>query len=227
MLNTGYSDRADVPADLRSSAEQLRDFMVSVGLDQADVIASSYGGTMAMALAAIAPQRVRELILVSPCHCASENYRWQVTVFSTAIGGLAAPLMQYAPDTVDGWFIKRMYGDPQRMLPGTVEEYAKPIRNPQTIRWLVEVMRSWKQDFVELKRLMPALRDRHVFLLWGTKDRVVPISTSPALRRELPNSEMTVIETAGHLPYEELPEEFNKIILARLLGRSVPPVARR
>src|SRR5438445_4750330 len=58
LLNTGYSERVELSGDLRSSAGEVLDFMDAVGIVQANVMGSSYGGTIAMALAAIAPERI-------------------------------------------------------------------------------------------------------------------------------------------------------------------------
>jgi pimeloyl-ACP methyl ester carboxylesterase len=33
------------------------------------------------------------------------------------------------------------------------------------------------------------------------------------LRSELPNAELNWIEGAGHLPFEETPEKFNRVVL--------------
>jgi pimeloyl-ACP methyl ester carboxylesterase len=53
-------------------------------------------------------------------------------------------------------------------------------------------------------------------LIWGDKDPVVPLATAKELMRELPSATLSVINSAGHLPYEELPQEFNKTLLGIL-----------
>src|SRR5207302_10681227 len=46
LLNTGYSDRVELPGDLNHTATLMSEFMDSLGVGQADVIGSSYGGTI-------------------------------------------------------------------------------------------------------------------------------------------------------------------------------------
>src|SRR5947209_2041529 len=50
LLNTGYSDRVTTGATLSDLADQVSDFMASVGIAQADLLGSSHGGSVAMLL---------------------------------------------------------------------------------------------------------------------------------------------------------------------------------
>lgn len=218
LLNAGYSDRADIPADLHSSTLQILDFMDAVGIAQADMLGSSYGGTLVMAVAAIAPQRVRSLIPVAPAHCGSEHGRWQVSLFSSAIGLWLSRIVRFAPPILHGFFIKRMYGDSSRVLPGTVEEYARAIEIHGTTIAAAKVMIQWKSNFEYFCSVMPKLAEIRIHLVWGDKDPVVPLATANELLREIPSATMSVIHSAGHLPYEELPEQFNRMLLAILRG---------
>src|SRR5438128_1336740 len=213
LLNTGYSDRADLPADLQSAAKQILEFMDAAGIASAHIIGSSYGGTLALALAAIAPERVKTLVPVGPAHCGSEHGRWQVTLFSSGVGLWLSRFVRLAPPLLHGFFIKRMYGDSSRALPGTVAEYARAIEIDGTTLAAAKVMKSWKANFEELCGLMPKLANQKALLVWGDKDPVVPFETAKELMKEMPRAELAVIPTAGHLPYEELPEQFNKIVI--------------
>ncbi|MCU1311904.1 MAG: alpha/beta hydrolase fold protein [Candidatus Angelobacter sp.] len=217
LLNVGYSDRCNVDPSLQATAAEVVDFMDAVGLSAADVIGTSYGGTVAMMLAAIAPSRVQRLILVAPAHCGSEGVRWQSRLFSTRTGAIIAQSLYLAPAVIHGYFIKRMYAVPSRALPGTVKEYAAAIRIPGTITPLVKLMCCWNQNFKALAEAMPKIADTPVLIIWGDKDVVVPVTTMNELVAHFQNPSTAIIKTAGHLPYEELPEEFNLAVLDFLL----------
>ncbi|MCU1307010.1 MAG: Alpha/beta hydrolase [Acidobacteriaceae bacterium] len=217
LLNVGYSDRCDVNPGLQATATQVLDFMDAVGLSAADVIGTSYGGTVAMMLAAIAPARVPRLILVAPAHCGSEGNRWQSHFFSSRAGALCAQFLYFAPAVVHAFFISRMYGSPARALPGTIEGYSSALRVAGTISPKVDLMRSWKINFEELAEAMPKIADTPTLIIWGDKDVIVPVSTMNELAAHFQNPSTAIIKTAGHLPYEELPEEFNRAVLDFLL----------
>jgi pimeloyl-ACP methyl ester carboxylesterase len=50
-------------------------------------------------------------------------------------------------------------------------------------------------------------------LIWGTLDGAVDPGSSRALMRVLPQCDRALIEGAGHLPFEETPDEFNRLAL--------------
>src|SRR5207244_1216246 len=106
-----------------------------------------------------------------------------------------------------------------RALPGTVAEYARAIDIRGTTLAAAKVMKSWNTNFEELGKLMPELTNSKPLLIWGDKDLVVPLRTAKELIREIPSARLVVIPSAGHLPYEELPDVFNRIILDFLLNR--------
>jgi 2-hydroxy-6-oxonona-2,4-dienedioate hydrolase len=53
-------------------------------------------------------------------------------------------------------------------------------------------------------------------LVWGDKDKMVPINYSKDFIDEIPKSELVVIKNCGHTPYVEKPIMFNKIVLKHL-----------
>ena len=65
----------------------------------------------------------------------------------------------------------------------------------------------------ELRRAMPKAAEVPTLVLWGSKDRVVDIGSADKIATIFRISEKRVIEGAGHLPYEEVPEEFCEPVL--------------
>ena len=216
LLNTGYSERTNVDATLMGVAQQVLEFMDAVGIAKAGLLGSSHGGSVAMAVAARAPQRVSLLILVSPTNPWSETGRMRVSLFSTRVGYSLAPLIRFMPRAVTHLFLKRMYHDRARILPGTVREYHKPMKTPGTMEYLAQVVKSWRKDFADLKIALQTLGDIPMLLLWGTHDPVVSLSSARKMLEHLPNAEFITLNT-GHLPYEELPQEFNRAVIDFLL----------
>jgi pimeloyl-ACP methyl ester carboxylesterase len=50
-------------------------------------------------------------------------------------------------------------------------------------------------------------------IVWGERDRVVPLSHGRRLRQLLPNSKLAIVESAGHIPHEEFPDQVNELLL--------------
>ena len=54
-------------------------------------------------------------------------------------------------------------------------------------------------------------------LLWGSRDSAVYPRRSHQLQRHLKNSALVMFPGAGHMPYEEVPDEFNRVLCDFLL----------
>jgi pimeloyl-ACP methyl ester carboxylesterase len=58
--------------------------------------------------------------------------------------------------------------------------------------------------------------------VWGERDAAVYASSAEPLRQHLPNSKLVRYPGVGHLPYEEVPEEFNRTVLDFLTDQLTP-----
>jgi pimeloyl-ACP methyl ester carboxylesterase len=213
LPGVGFSDRPKgMDCSLRGLAQFLQRFMDAAGVGTVDVLGTSHGGAVAMLLASEAPQRVRRQVLVAPVNPWSEHGRWQARAFSSAWGGLLLrcvwPYVRLRKKDV----LARMYGDPSQVLPGTVEGYSAPFAIPGTLDYLRRVMRGWQPDVKELGAVLARIAHIRTLLVWGSRDPVVPLASASELRKQFEYAELEVIEGAGHLPYEEAPEEFNRVV---------------
>ena len=55
-------------------------------------------------------------------------------------------------------------------------------------------------------------------VIWGSRDRVVPLEHGSLLARLIPIARLAVIRGAGHMPFYQKPHHFNRLVLA-FLGR--------
>ena len=214
----GYSERsAVIDTDLAVRAEHMLRFMDAMGMEQASVLGTSFGGALATMLAArceqVSPGRIRRLILVDPVNPWSAHGT-QITRFgSTALGAIALrggfPVIRALHNT----FVRRLYGDPHRVSPGTYEGYQAPLAHPDTFRYIISVVRSWRANIEKLDAAYDKLRKMRTLLIWGDRDRAVLPGSAKELQKRLPNSELVMLQGVGHLPYEEVPDQFNEIVL--------------
>ena len=79
-----------------------------------DLVGSSYGGATALMLAALAPSRVRRLVLVSPANPWSGNRTGQIGS-ATKLGWwqLCSPRLARPMRPLHDYFLRRMWGDPR------------------------------------------------------------------------------------------------------------------
>ncbi len=212
LFNAGWSDRVEQDGRLETSARSALAFMDAVGITRAHVVGSSHGGTVAMLAAALAPERFEKVVLLAPANPWSEKRRWQARVFATWWGRLAGYFVPYATPVVHGYFLTRLYADRSRVLPGTVAGYNAPLKVPGTVRFLLAVMRCWREEYELLPARLAPLRDKELILIWGGSDTVVRLSHGREMAREFPQAKFLLIPNVGHLPYEESPEIFNAML---------------
>ena len=195
-----------------AQAEHLRGFLGELGLGQVDLVGSSWGGGIAQFFAAANPQLVRSLVLVSPVNPWSELGLGRVRFFGGRLGATLLRAGMPFSRPLHFWGLKRMYGDPQRIPEGTLEGYSLLFSRRGLAGNVVRILRAWERDLDAL-RTVPKNIQAPTLLIWGSRDTAVDPCSAEVLRQKLPHCELAIIEGAGHVPFEETPEEFNRIML--------------
>jgi 4,5:9,10-diseco-3-hydroxy-5,9,17-trioxoandrosta-1(10),2-diene-4-oate hydrolase len=59
------------------------------------------------------------------------------------------------------------------------------------------------------------LRDLDIplFIVWGEKDGILPVSHALDASAKLPNAKLHIMRDCGHWPHMESPEEFNEVVI--------------
>lgn len=220
LLGAGYSDRpGNLDCSLQATARRLLHFLDELHISGFDLLGTSHGGAVAIVLAAVAGKRVRSLILADPVNPWSSHGRLITKILGSAAGSaLTLRLGPYMART-HNFFLRRLYGDTRRIAPGTLEGYSAAIAVPGTFEYLAHIMRCWRADLDHLHEIFPAIRQIPTLLIWGSLDRAVFPESAEELRQKFDHCGLVIFEGVGHLPYEEVPDDFNRVVL-RFLEQS-------
>jgi pimeloyl-ACP methyl ester carboxylesterase len=219
----GYSERLSCDdCTLTSDAERVLRFMELLGIENADIVGSSRGGGLSIILAAIAARtdqlhRIRRLVLVSPINPWSSHGKVLTRLLATTLGGLYVVHVQPRLRIIAKRYFKALYGDPARVAPGTFEGYTAGLDPAGSFEHLLKILRSWHDDLEAIHRALADISGIPTLILWGSRDRAVYPSSIHQLQRQLKNSALVIFPGAGHMPYEEVPEEFNRVLCDFLL----------
>jgi pimeloyl-ACP methyl ester carboxylesterase len=214
MQGAGFSDRPPNPnCTFRGHAERLLRFLDGVGVESCDLLGTSHGGAIAMMAAAIAPDRVRSLILVAPVNPWSAHGRRLAPFLSSAPISWLLLRLEPCLGVVHDELLRRLYGDPQRIRPGTRAGYAAALEIPGTLNYGLGVVKSWNRDLADLEAALPRIANIPTLLLWGSNDTAVSPDSAERLRHEFKHCRLEMFSGVGHLPYEEVPERFNASVI--------------
>ena len=198
-------------------------------IDAAAVVGNSMGGFVGAELAIRFPQRVERLCLVSAAGLSIEHMRSDpVLALLRRTENLVA---FYA-----GWFASRSdlvarRARLRRMLVGLVAH--RPERLPGPL--IAEQIRgSGKPGFVDALDALTSypIRDRlddiacPTLIVWGDKDRLVPVRDASEFERLITDSRKLVYADTGHVAMLERPARFNADLRAFLEeepGQQAPP----
>jgi pimeloyl-ACP methyl ester carboxylesterase len=221
LLGTGFSDRRPgMDCSFKASGQRLLQFMDKACLESCDLLGTSHGGAVSMMAAALAPERIRRLILVDPVNPWSAHGK-RLTVFLS--NPLIAPLfVHFTPHvrSLQAYYYRRMFGDRSRIPPDSIEGYRKPMRIPGSYQYALAVTRTWNRDLGELESMLPRIAHLPILLMWGSLDTAVDPASAVQLQQRFKNCRLVIFEGVGHLPYEEIPQEFNRALIEYLSSNS-------
>jgi len=219
LPGAGFSDRPIKPdSSLHALGQHLLHFMDAAGLASCDLLGTSHGGAVAMMAAASAPSRFPRLILVDPVNPWSARGKFLSVVLSNPVVApvfaLATPRLRF----VQEHYLRRLYGDTSRIRPGTLEGYNQPMLRAGAFEHPIDILRSWNRDLEELESVLPRIADIPTLLIWGNRDAAVDPASAARLKAQFRQCELVMLEGVGHLPYEEVPDEFNRVVI-QFLGQ--------
>jgi pimeloyl-ACP methyl ester carboxylesterase len=202
---------------MEAQAFRLSAMLEKLGLESVDLIGSSWGAAVAMLLAARS-NRVRSMVLAAPVNPWSSFGAERIRFFNGRLGGTLLRMALPVSRPVHLTALQRMYGDARRIPPGTLEGYSSRLLRRGRVHNILNTLRGWEKDIAALRTAIPQVKAQ-TLLIWGTRDGAVDLRSATPLMQALPKCELALMEGAGHLPFEEMPEEFNRLALD-FMGRT-------
>lgn len=179
-----------------------RDLITGAGLERCDLMGVSVGGALAADVAAVWPELVDRLVLVSPLGLFDEN-------------DPSTDLFAQRPDQLP----QLLCNDPKRYVAHTATpEGAEPVE------WMVGTTRAreaaarllWPLGDTGLASRLHRIK-HDTLLVWGAGDRIVPASYRTRFASGISgNTRVEVIEGAGHLVDLDAPAAFARRVDAFL-----------
>ena len=208
----GYSERSVATGlSMTDQAAMLAALLDRLGIDHATVVGHSMGGGVVQRFACAYPQRVDALVLASSINLAHHIPRFR------APRALLRPVLPVLAGFAASRLLNTSVYDSASITPEVREEYLRPARIKGSMDGLLKMMRDRAHDRpVDISQIRVP-----VMLLWGAHDRVVPLKVAHEIRDQIPHARLVVIERAGHLLFDEQPEEVTRALLD-FISEAVP-----
>jgi pimeloyl-ACP methyl ester carboxylesterase len=197
----GYRSNTRPPGTMAQNAQWLLDELDAAGVADVVLVGHSYGGGVALAVADLAPDRIRGLVLVAsvgPGCLDPVDAMLAAPVLGPTLALLAWSL---APRLARARLSRIERGGQRRLGPDehlNLQVWAD-ARHDHGALW-----RTFLFEQRELGREMAALDSRlpHItapsIVLSDPTDKIVPITTARILSRQLPRARLDLVEHTGH-----------------------------
>jgi pimeloyl-ACP methyl ester carboxylesterase len=219
MPGFGYSEKPRGYASARHEAAFVDRFLATVGVERATIVGHSMGGATALWLAAEHPARVERLIVVDAAEIGEA-----ATVFRLVGVPILGELLLRCVATPGAMraLMSGAYLQKQVLTFELARQYARFAWTPGARRALIEHARSYDEDRAALLPKLGTIR-APALIVWGEADPWFPVAVGCTLANLLPSAQLTVIDTAGHLPQEEQPTKFANAVIPWLTAASRRP----
>ena len=167
-----------------------------LGIERANFVGHSFGGRVAIKLAALHPERVARLVLADAAGIRPQRdwrYHLRVRAFKTM---RALAQARYTPQSLREWAGAQVaqQGSPDyKAASGTVRGSFVRVVNE------------------DLREYLPRIQ-APTLLIWGDRDEDTPLADAQLMERLIPDAGLVVFEGAGHYAYLEQSGRFCVIV---------------
>ena len=212
MLGFGFTERPVPPmvCDTDRWVAHLVGLLDALGLEKVSLVGNSFGGGIALRLAARHPDRVERLVLMGAVGVpfpitAGLDAVWGYEPSFEAMRGLLDVFAHDRALVTDELAQVRYEASVQ---PGFQESFSALFPAPRQ-RW-VDAMATPDDEIAALPH--------DVLLVHGRDDRVIPLATSQRMLELIPRSQLHVVGRCGHWTQIEHAADFNRLVTDFLAG---------
>lgn len=197
----------------RAIASALHGWLSKKGVRRATIFGHSFGGLVALQLAAQFPDAVERVVVASTPALGLDPAAKKMLLMPGAEDGAALigrlPLWRPLVKSYVQW----LFGDPKKLTDRQVEGYFQSLQNPGSWPGMLEAARSVADYQLPKQALIDAKIP--VEVLWGERDRLVSLIEGERLAVAL-DAGFTVLPGVGHC----VPEEHPEAVVAALRGKT-------
>jgi pimeloyl-ACP methyl ester carboxylesterase len=217
LLGHGQSAKPRGDYSMGAFASGIRDLVLSLGLGPVTLVGHSLGGGVAMQFSYQYPERVERLALVSSGGLGRE-VSGLLRAATLPGSELVLPVLAGRHVLNAGRAVGRVLAKARLPLGNDVIEMARghaSLGDSQSRTAFVHTLRAsvdpGGQRVQALDRLYLAA-ELPVLILWGARDRIIPVEHGRRAHELIPGSRFELFERAGHFPHLDEPDRFVRTV---------------
>jgi pimeloyl-ACP methyl ester carboxylesterase len=217
LLGHGESDKPRADYSIGAFANGMRDLLTVLDIDTVTVVGHSFGGGVAMQFAYQFPERTERLVLVGSGglgpDVSAAIKAITFTGFHQVMELLTLPGVRHVGTTglkalsLTGLDQFRDYDEV-----AAIYDSFRDRRARAAIRHVVRAVVDWQGQIVTMADRAYLTEAMPMCVVWGEKDRVIPVSHAARAAELAPGAQVEVIPNAGHFPHKDHPERFVRIL---------------
>lgn len=228
LLGFGNSEKPPSYYGASVWVEQVFDFWQTFIGQPIIMVGNSLGALVALMATHLHPEMSKGLVTISLPDLTELEELVPVPVrpikrsLEATVGGLLSrPLFYFIrrPQTIKFVLENFAYSDRTRVDEELVQIIAQPAQDPQAAQAFYYLNISMNQDDASSSNSLPTNKEAiaqlqvPMLILWGTSDRIIPISLGKKLVKYSPLAQLVELPNLGHCPQDEVPSLVNKQIL--------------
>ena len=178
----------------------LDSFLQKLAIDSCYIAGNSLGGRISWEYVLAHPGVVKKMILIDAAGFPNDKIP---PAFRLAQNPLAKYIVRYigARSLVEKSLLE-VYADDAKVTDALVDRYYElALREGNRDAFIARANTHFADNVSEIRNI-----EVPVLVLWGAQDSWTPVDDAYRFQEALPNSELVILEDAGHIPMEEMPE---------------------
>lgn len=198
----GQSDKPQIDYTPDFFRQVTLGLLESLSLQTVHLVGTSHGGEIAAECASTQDPRIKKVVMVCPAGLMKKS--------TPALDAYIMAALYPNHESVKIAY-KMMTGGEKEVSESDVGNFISNMSRSNTKMAFLSTLLGMKNSPPITEKL--ALIKSPVLLIWGSNDKMIPFEYSKGFVSSLEDCKFVVMEGCGHIPYEEQPDDFSKLVL--------------
>lgn len=213
-LGFGLSDKPEkYNYSTQDHSATLEKFILEKNLQNITLVVHDFGGPIGLNVATRYPERFKQIVILNSWLWSSEGEP-DFEKFKKILRSPLLPFLYRKLNFSARYILPRSFGD-HRLKRSLRKFYTSPFADSSQRNGTLAFAYSLLNDqnwFEELWKKRERLAEKRVLIIWGMKDPVISPAYLEKFITGFPEAKVVRLNTCGHFPQEECPEEVSQAL---------------